>query len=114
MACSSQLPGTPGELLDAGSVLNHDFILSHPGLMSKKITIMTLAPEDHSFWNMGINYVYGDLRHTYFRDEYFDFVVCISTLEHIGLDNQRFHPGEFSRIRHPGSHLAACRNFAGP
>src|ERR1700756_4062168 len=87
----SRLPDGSGELLDAGSVLNHDFILSHERLVGKKITIMTLAPEGRSFWDRGINYVYGDLRQTYFRDDYFDYIVCVSTLEHIGLDNQRFH-----------------------
>ena len=111
----SRLPAGPGELLDAGSVLNHDFILSHPGLMSKKITIMTLAPEGHSFWNLGINYVYGDLRQTYFRGDYFDFVVCVSTLEHIGLDNQRFHSGRFTdrttKGALTGSHVEAVREF---
>jgi SAM-dependent methyltransferase len=107
----SRLPETPGELLDAGSVLNHDFILSHPGLKSKKITIITLAPEGHSFWNLGINYVYGDLRQTYFRGDYFDFIVCVSTLEHIGLDNQRFHPGQLSNLGHAGSHLEAVKEF---
>src|SRR4030088_2822748 len=39
----SRLPDGPGALLDAGSVLNHDFILSHSRLQSKNITIMTLA-----------------------------------------------------------------------
>lgn len=106
----SRLPETPGELLDAGSVLNHGFILSHPALKSKKITIMTLAPEGHSFWNVGINYVYGDLRQTYFRGDYFDFIVCVSTLEHIGLDNQRFHSSEINEAA-SGSHLAVVQEF---
>lgn len=110
----SRLPAGPGELLDAGSVLNHDFILRHPalqaGLQEKKITIMTLAPEGHSYWDRGINYVYGDLRRTYFRDGHFDFVVCVSTLEHIGLDNQRFHAGEVSETA-SGSYLDAVREF---
>jgi SAM-dependent methyltransferase len=106
----SRLPEGPGELLDAGSVLNHDFILSHEKLQAKKLTIMTLAPEAHSFWDRGINYVYGDLRRTYFRDECFDFVVSVSTLEHIGLDNQRFHAGGLNETA-AGSHLAAVQEF---
>ena len=110
----SRLPAGLGELLDAGSVLNHGFILNHPMLQDrlkgKKITIMTLAPEGHSFWDRGINYVYGDLRHTYFRDGAFDFVVCVSTLEHIGLDNQRFHAGALSTST-SGSHLVAVQEF---
>jgi SAM-dependent methyltransferase len=111
----SRLPDTPGELLDAGSALNHDFVLCHPRLQSKKITIMTLAPEAHSFWERGINYVYGDLRHTCFRDNFFDFIVSLSTLEHIGLDNQRFHSaqlgGELDQAMQIGSHLEAVKEF---
>jgi len=111
----SRLPDTAGDLLDAGSVLNHDFILSHPRLQSKKITIMTLAPEAHSFWNRGINYVYGDLRYTFFRNDLFDFIVSVSTLEHIGLDNQRFHSaelrGRLDQAVQTGSYLGAVREF---
>ncbi len=107
----SRLPNGPGELLDAGSVLNHDFILGHERLKGKKITIMTLAPEGHSFWDRGINYVYGDLRHTHFRDDYFDSIVCVSTLEHIGLDNQRFHSGNLDEAEQGGTYLAAVEEF---
>ena len=111
----SRLPAGPGELLDAGSVLNHDFILSHPTLQpklqGKKLTIMTLAPEGYSFWDRGINYVYGDLRRTYFRDESFDLVVCVSTLEHIGLENQRFHSTNLEETAAGGSHLDAVKEF---
>lgn len=32
----SRLPAGPGRLLDAGSVLNFEYILDHPGLASKK------------------------------------------------------------------------------
>lgn len=107
----SRLPDSPGELLDAGSILNHDFILSHSKLQGKKLTIMTLAPEGKSFWDRGINYIYGDLRQTYFRDSYFDFVVCISTLEHIGLNNQRFHAGQLNETAPCGSHLQGVQEF---
>jgi ubiquinone/menaquinone biosynthesis C-methylase UbiE len=34
-----------------------------------------------------ISYVYGDLRNTILKDQCFDEIVCISTLEHIGMDN---------------------------
>jgi SAM-dependent methyltransferase len=109
------LPDGPGELLDAGSALNHDFILDQPSLQSKKMTIMTLAPEAHNFWDRGISYLYGDLRHTCFRDELFDFIVSVSTLEHIGLDNQRFHSaqlrGQVGQAMQAGSHLEAVNEF---
>ena len=33
------------------------------------------------------SYTYEDLRDLSYQDEFFDAVVCISTLEHIGMDN---------------------------
>lgn len=109
----SRLPGGPGELLDAGSILNHDFIISHPKLQGKDVTIMTLAPETECFWHKRISYVYGDIRKMIFRDSAFDYVVCISTLEHVGLDNQRFHSGALvPTTQEPDSHLVAMRELA--
>lgn len=83
----SRLPHGPGKLLDAGSVLNFAALLRHSLIQEKELTIMTLAPEEDCFWRHGISYVYGDLRTIPFRDDYFDQIACISTLEHIGLDN---------------------------
>lgn len=109
----SRLPGGPGALLDAGSVLNHRFIVPHPKLCQKKLTIMTLAPEPECYWNRGISYVYGDLRNTVFRDDLFDYVVSLSTLEHVGLDNQRFHSAALEqRNQQTGSYLLAIRELA--
>ena len=87
----SRLPEGAGTLLDAGSALNHGFIVSHAKLRAKHMVIMTLAPETHCYWQKRISYVYGDLRNTLFDENVFDYVVSISTLDHIGLDNQVFH-----------------------
>jgi SAM-dependent methyltransferase len=76
-----------GRLLDAGSSLNHDFVLTVPPLSNKKITIVTLSPEATCLWKTGVSYVFGDLRSMDFRDECFDTIVCISTIEHVGMDN---------------------------
>lgn len=94
-----------GRFLDAGSALNYDFVLASPPLQDKQSTIVTLAPEGQAFWQLGVSYVFGDLRDLDFRDERFDAVACISTIEHIGMDNtmyaedleiaQRSDPGEF-------------------
>jgi len=83
----SRLPVGPGRLLDAGSTLNYGFLLKREPLASKKLFICTLAPESDAFWRRSISYVFDDLRCTSFRDETFDYVVSISTIEHIGLDN---------------------------
>jgi len=93
----SQLPSEAKFLLDAGSVLNFDFILDQIDLSSKQLHIMTLAPENNCFWKRGISYLYGDLRNIPIKDEYYDAIVCISTLEHIGLDNTLYTHYQTSR-----------------
>ncbi|GAG50248.1 unnamed protein product, partial [marine sediment metagenome] len=77
----------PEALLDAGSTLNHDFILDHPVFQSKLIHILTLTPEWNCFWQKGISYLFHDLRDIPIRDAYYDTITCLSTLEHIGCDN---------------------------
>jgi len=104
----SRLPDLPGTLLDGGSVLNHSFLVRHHKLKQKDVTIITLAPELECFWREGISYVYGDLRHTCFRDGHFDYVVSLSTLEHIGLNNTLFYTADKScNEKNPGAYLAA-------
>jgi predicted SAM-dependent methyltransferase len=105
------LPETAGYLLDAGSTLNHPFILKHPRLRNKNITIMTLAPEEQCFWRQAVSYVFGDLRYTYFRDDSFDFVVCLSVLEHIGLDNRIYDAQRQTVERDPDAYLSAVAEF---
>src|SRR5262245_38412708 len=83
----AHLPSSAKCILDAGSILNHEFILSHPVLSNKSLHIMTLAPENDCFWHKGISYLYNDLRCIPIQDNYYDAIVCISTLEHIGCDN---------------------------
>jgi SAM-dependent methyltransferase len=93
----SRLPVGAGRLLDAGSVLNFDYLVQQPVLRNKELSIMTLAPETECFWEQRISYIYGDLRQTCFRNDYFDWVVCLSTLEHVGLDNTMFYTGDASK-----------------
>lgn len=83
----SQLPENPGKILDAGSALNHGFLLERAPLSRAQLTIMTLAPEKRCFWWRGISYIFGDLRKTDFAAGSFDVVASVSTIEHIGLDN---------------------------
>jgi SAM-dependent methyltransferase len=108
----AHLPSGPGVLLDAGSALNFRFLLRRPELAVKTIYICTLAPERHSFWQLGVSYTFQDLRRTCFRDEFFDHVVSLSTLEHIGLDNGRFYTGKPEAQRDPDSYIDAVREMA--
>jgi SAM-dependent methyltransferase len=108
----SRLPAGAGKLLDAGSVLNFDFLLQQPQLRDKDLTIMTLSPEADCFWRHGVSYVYGDLRDTGFRDDYFDSIVCISTLEHVGLDNTLLYTKDASKKESDTTaYLAAVREL---
>lgn len=49
-------PGSE-RLLDAGSALNHVFIVDQPLFRDKKLHILTLAPESKFFWRKGISYL---------------------------------------------------------
>lgn len=93
----AQLPERPGMMLDAGSALNHRFLIERAPLSDAQLTIMTLAPEKRCFWERSISYVFGDLRKTVFSDATFDVVTSISTIEHIGLDNTLLYTGDASK-----------------
>lgn len=81
--------GLEGRILDAGSVLNHRHVLERlPD--QRDLTIVTLSPEPACFTELGVSYLYGDLRRLPFRDGWFDQVVCLSTLEHVGMDNSGY------------------------
>ncbi len=86
----SRLPAQPQKILDAGSVLNLDFVIRRPELRNKKLTVSTLAPEPECHWWRHISYTYEDLRDASFRDGYFDSIVCLSTLEHVGMDTSAY------------------------
>ncbi len=93
----SQLPAQPGKMLDAGSALNHRFLLERAPLANAELTIMTLAPEKRCFWERSISYVFGDLRQTSFASGSFDVIASVSTIEHIGLDNTLYYTSDASK-----------------
>ncbi len=90
----SKIEELDGRLLDAGSVLNFDYLLSHPAMREKKIFISTLAPENHAYWNRGISYVYEDMRDICYKDGLFDCIVCLSVIEHVGMDNTKLYTND--------------------
>lgn len=73
--------------LDAGSTLNLDFVLDRIQPHVSDLHIVTLRPEDVAYPERGISYAYADLRDLPFRDGLYDTVVCLSTIEHVGMDN---------------------------
>ncbi len=90
----NELKGLKGSLLDAGSTLNFKYILKNLTHF-KKIFISTLYPENIYFNDLNISYTYEDLSKLSFRNDYFDAVTCISTLEHIGFNNNIYNYGKF-------------------
>jgi SAM-dependent methyltransferase len=107
----ARLPATAERLLDAGSILNHRFLIDHPTLAAKKLHILTLAPEHAAFWQRGIAYLYEDLRAIPIRDELYDTVICISTLEHVGLDASYYTRNPAHRENHPDAFVPAIQEL---
>ena len=83
----SRLKAHADVILDAGSTLNHALILTLPQLKKSKIYIATLAGEGFLYVEPTPSYVYEDLRNMCYKNDFFDTVVCLSTLEHVGMDN---------------------------
>jgi SAM-dependent methyltransferase len=84
----SALDRSGGRVLDAGSVLNHKRILDlWREARYSPASIVTLAYEGTAVVSNSIRYEFADLRHLPYRDEWFSTVLCISTIEHVGLDN---------------------------
>jgi len=97
--------GLRGRVLDAGSVLNHRHLVEALLPAVAELTIVTLAPEPVAFTGLGVSYLYADLRALPLREDWFDEVVCLSTLEHVGMDNSGYGASE-TRSADPGAEAA--------
>ena len=82
-----------GEVLDAGSALNLPVVRQIVGRPVARVTHFTLPgttepvlPGDADRFVLA----FGDLRALTFPDGAFDRVVCVSTLEHVGMDTTRY------------------------
>ncbi len=68
--------------------------------------------EENIFRRNNVSYIYGDLRDTVFKDEFFDEIVCISTLEHIGMDNTLLYStDERSKEFRPDDYIKVIKEF---
>ena len=76
-------------ILDAGSVLNHWRILDQwrtAGL--PPVSMVTLGYEGFARVANEARYEFADLRRLPYRDQWFTIVLCVSTIEHVGMDNR--------------------------
>ncbi|HVT00570.1 MAG TPA: methyltransferase domain-containing protein, partial [Solirubrobacterales bacterium] len=97
--------GLRGRVLDAGSVLNHRHVVEAILEEVDELTITTLAPEPVAFISMAVSYLFADLRELPLRDDWFDEVVCLSTLEHVGMDTAVYGV-DTGRAADPGEEAA--------
>lgn len=79
-----------GRMLDAGSALNHAHTLARLRPRVRELHVVTLAPEPQAYPYLDVSYLYADLRELPLRDETYDVVASISTLEHVGMDNSQY------------------------
>jgi SAM-dependent methyltransferase len=107
----TRLPVSARRILDAGSTFNHGHILRAMALAGREITILTLDREGFVSAPQKVSYVYDDLRDLPFRDGRFDAVVCLSTLEHVGLDNSVYTTDPTKIENDATSHLEAVREL---
>jgi SAM-dependent methyltransferase len=92
-----------GPVLDAGSALNHPLILERVMPRVESLTITTFT-EEEAHPDLGPDYVTADLRKLPFEDASFDTVVCVSTLDHVGMDNSDYGSTE-SRSDNPDNEV---------
>ncbi len=108
----SRMAAQPQVVLDAGSTLNYRWLLEHPKLRNKRLFISTLAPERRVFAAKSVSYVYEDLRHSCFKNDYFDAIVSLSVIEHIGFDNTLLYTDDAAKKeRRPRDYLLAVSEF---
>lgn len=77
-----------GRVLDAGSTMNHGLVLDRwRAARFGPLSIVTLHHEGQDAVSDDVRYEFADLRELPYRDGWFSTVLCLSTLEHVGMDN---------------------------
>jgi len=97
-------------VLDAGSTLNYPALFDRPELSVRQIIVYNLI-HDWKARRASVSYVVGDLRRMCIKTESIDVVVCISTLEHIGLDHSRFQEDSRYQENRPKDYMTVLHEF---
>lgn len=97
----------PGWVLDAGAAMNgHLYVDAKPQAHVVHLTQAIASEKMRAEGAEPISYVSADLRDLQiFADGAFDRTVCVSTLEHVGLDNLTYYG---TAEQNPDSVWAAC------
>ena len=99
-------------ILDAGSTLNHASILSLKYLKNRKLYISTLSCEGFHHLEKVPSYIYEDLKEMSYKNDFLDAVVCLSTLEHVGMDNTFLYTTKTSKKENDeSSYLKALKEL---
>jgi SAM-dependent methyltransferase len=100
----------PGKVLDAGCSLNHPDLLGAVGPLRARLVHLTISGEREpmAIDSDNVSYVFGDLRSMDWKDGTFDRIACVSTIEHVGLDNTMYGG---PRDNDPGSWILAFREL---
>lgn len=77
--------GLSGRVLDAGSALDQRHLVDALLPTIDELTITGLDPGPTAFTSLGVSYLHCDLSTLPLRDNWFDEVVCLSTLGGVGL-----------------------------
>ncbi len=104
----SRLSSVAETILDAGSVLNFEPLINLPLLKAKTLHIVTLGPEANCFWKRGVSYTFADLRNLPLRSNFYDQIVCISTLEHVGTNTEIYTSERVEQLQRDDYMTAAC------
>lgn len=86
----------PGKILDVGAAMNLPYVRACIGEPKAQIVHFTQSGDKEicEFLHDRHAYLFGDIRRTDFKDATFDRILCISTLEHVGMDNSRYGENE--------------------
>lgn len=108
----ARLADAETRLLDAGSTLARPVVLAAPRIRKKHTFVYTLLAET-LLRDERISYIHSDLRHNVFQDAFFDEITCVSTIEHIGLDNTQRDYSADARYKEdrPGDDVLVMREF---
>ncbi|MBK8051558.1 MAG: hypothetical protein IPK16_33410 [Anaerolineales bacterium] len=95
----SHLRQGPACVLDAGSITNFKFVTDHPAF--KDIRCSSCPGRSHPVIGSGASGTGTTTTPNSDPTEFFDTVICISTLEHVGFDNSFYGADETSKDRYP-------------